>query len=257
MTVEQMIQYLRLNVSIQDPSISTDTVYLSMSDEEIVLFMQTALTRNFPDLSLDNLPAENVYPVILLSKKELFYSLAVKEAPLYDLSADGASISRSQRFEHYMRLIEQCDKEYSDYLDNGGAGANTLTSFDVRLTNRYATQHNYEKGVVPAPILSIGNITENSVELTWKVKLERFAGYKVYLSKSPIVDTFVFPNPISKEAKMLQEIKNVHQTKCRIEGLEPNTTYYVAISAEEMSTLTGYAEKSFTTLEPLVINSEV
>ena len=47
---------------------------------------------------------------------------------------------------------------------------------------------------------------------------------------------------------MLREIKNVHQSRCRIEGLEPNTSYYVAVAVAELSTLEGYAQQSFTTL---------
>ncbi len=250
MTVDQMIKYLRLNVSIQDPeAASTDSEYLSMSDEDILLYLNTALTRNFPNvLSLDRLPAEDIYPIMLLSKKELYYALAIKEAPLFDIGADNNNyLKRSQRFDHYMKLIAQVDKEYQDYLEDGGAGANTLASFDVRLSNRYFTKRNYEKGVIPAPFLYVVSVTETSVEIEWSAKVERFAGYKVYLSDSPIVDEYN-TDPVSKGAKLLKEFKNVHQTKCRIEGLEPNKQYYVAISVSEMSTLTGYAEETFTTL---------
>ena len=251
MTVEEMVKYLRMNVSIQDPSITTsDSAYLSMSDDDIKLYITTVMTRNFPEiLSLDYLPPENIYPLMLLSKKELYYTLAIKEAPMYDIGADNNNyLKRSQRFEHYMKLIEQVDKEYQEYLDNGGAGANTLASFDVRLNNRYATKRNYEKGAVPAPLLYIVSISETSVEIEWKVKVEHFGGYKVYISKQPIVDLFTFPNHIVEGAKMLREIKNVHQSRCRIEGLEPNTSYYVAVAVAELSTLEGYAQQSFTTL---------
>ena len=66
MTVDQLVQYLRLNVSIQDPEGAVqDSAYLSMTDEDIILYMNVALTRNFPDIpSLDYLPTEYVYPII-------------------------------------------------------------------------------------------------------------------------------------------------------------------------------------------------
>ena len=257
MTVDQMVKYLRLNVSIQDSGTVQDSAYLSMTDEDIVLYMNIVLTRNFPDIpSLDYLPTEYVYPVILLSKKELFHALAVKEAPLFDIGADNNNyLKRSQRFEHYMTLIAQVDKEYEDYLENGGAGANTLTSFDVLLSDRYATRRNYEKGAIPAPILYVIGVSETFVEIQWKVKLSRFQSYKAYISDSPIVDHFDLESPISKDAKEVVVIRNVHQTSCRIEGLIPDTDYYVAVVATEMSSLTGVAQESFKTLSPVVVNA--
>lgn len=257
MTVDQMVQYLRMNVSIQDPTGTVqDSAYLSMTNEDIVLYMNIVLTRNYPEIpSLDYLPAECIYPVILLSKKELYFALATKEAPLFDIGADNNNyLKRSQRFDHYMKLIAQVDEEYKDYLENGGAGANTLTSFDVLLSDRYATKRNYEKGAIPALSLYVGVVTETSVEISWRVKLSRFKEYKVYLSKSPIVDLFNVSQPLSADAKEVVTIGNVHQTSCRIEGLIPDTEYYVAVSATEMSSLTGYKQESFKTLAPVTVN---
>ena len=255
MTVDQLVKYLRLNVSIQDPEGAVqDSAYLSMTDEDIALYMNVALTRNFPDIpSLDYLPTEYVYPIILLSKKELYHALAIKEAPLFDLGADNNNyLKRSQRFEHYMKLIAQVDKEYEDYLEDGGAGGNTLTSFDVLLSDRYATKRNYEKGVIPALTLYIKSIGDTFVEIAWEVNLSRFKEYKVYVSKSSIVDLFNVSEPVDEESEVLT-IRNVHQTSCRIEGLDPDTEYFIAVSATEMSSLIGYKQESFKTLTPLVV----
>lgn len=257
MTVDQMVAFLRSSVSIQDPTGAVqDSAYLSMTNEDIVLYMNIVLTRNYPEIpSLDYLPTEYVYPVILLSKKELFHTLAVKEAPLFDIGADNNNyLKRSQRFDHYMKLVSQVDEEYKDYLENGGAGSNTLTSFDVLISDRYATKRNYEKGAIPALYLYVGAVTETSVEISWKVKLNRFKDYKVYISESPIVDLFNVSKPLSSDAKEVIAIRNVHQTSCRIEGLTPDTEYYVAVSATEMSSLTGYKQESFKTLSPVVVN---
>lgn len=256
MTVDSLVKYLRLNVSIQDSSNITeqDSAYLSMTDEDLILYMSVALTRNYPDVpSLDLLPTEYIYPVILLSKKELYYALAVKEAPLYDLGADGGYIKRSQRFEHYMQLVEQTDKEYKDYLENGGAGGNTLTSFDVLLSDRYATKRNYEKGVIPALALYIDEVGVDYVKISWKVKLSRFREYRVYISQSPILDSYNIDSHIASDAKEVAVIKNVHQTSCCIKGLNLGTGYYVAVSAIQMSSITSSKEESFTTQSELVV----
>ena len=114
MTVPQIIQFLRLNVNVQNPdgSEGVDSAYLSMTDEDILLYLNVVLTRDFADIpSLEYLPAQNVYPLVLLAKKELYYALAVASANEYDLGADNNNyLKRSQRFEHYMKLIEQVAK---------------------------------------------------------------------------------------------------------------------------------------------------
>lgn len=67
---------------------------------------------------MEYLPEDAVYPIVLLAKKELYYTLAVKEAPLYDIGADNNNyLKRSQRFDHYMKLIAQVDSEYDDWIE--------------------------------------------------------------------------------------------------------------------------------------------
>lgn len=249
MTKAQLIQYLRSNVNIQMGNVK-DTTYLSMTDEDIELYLNIALTRDFPQVpSLDLLPSECVYPLILLSKKELFYALAIKDAPLIDMSADNNNqLKRSQRFEHYMKLIEAVDKEYNQYNEDGGAGTrNTLTSYDVLIPDRYNTRRNYEKGVVPTLSLYIGEVTDTSIEICWSVRLSRFSNYKVYISQNPILDEYNLKNPVAEDAKLVATILNAHQNRCRIEGLNPNSVYTVMVSATEKSSLTGRAEITVTT----------
>lgn len=266
MTLDKMIKYLRNSVKVQNPvkvsvddegntveiSVDTDPAYLAMTDEDLSLYIEVAASGSFPDVDIEDVPTENVYAITLLSKRELFFALAVADAPLFDLGADSAYIKRSQRFEHYMALIKQLDDEYQKYLDNGGAGANTINSSNVLLSNRWGTRYNYEKGAVPALFLYVRDVRENSVSIEWKVSLSRFANYKVYISENEVVDMYVSP-PISKNLKPVTVISDVHTTRCKIEGLNSGTTYYVAISASERNGLTGYAMKKFTTPEEEVV----
>lgn len=250
MTVEQIIKYLRSSVSVQDPEGSTvDSVYLSMTDEDLLLYINVALSRNFPEvMSLDYLPNELVYPVVLIAKKELYFALATKDAPLFDIGADNNNyLKRSQRFDHYMKMVAQIDDEYEKYMENGGAGANTLTSFDVLLPDRSNTKRNYEKGAIPALLVRVDGVTSSTAEIQWSVRMSKFFSYKVFISTEPIVDDYNPSNPVSFKAKLLTTVKDARHTSLRIKGLQPNTTYYVAVSATEMSSLTGYGEVSFTT----------
>lgn len=247
MTVEQMIQFLRLSVFIQDKDkvVTGDTEYLCMSDEDLMLYLNVALTRNFSDVpSLQYLPNESVFPLVLLAKKELYYTLAVKEAPLFDIGADNNNyLKRSQRFDHYMKLVVQTDKEYEDWLENGGTGNGTVQSYSVTLSDRYGTRYNFENSATPTVVLYVGTITEDTVEFWWNVKnISRFYRYKVYISKEPIVDLFNLNSHIASGATLVAEIKDIHQVRCRVTGLEPNTEYYIAVQAVSMSTLSGYAQ---------------
>lgn len=247
MTVEQIIQFLRLSVFVQDKDkvVSVDKAYLCMTDEDLLIYLNLALSRNFPEVpSLQYLPKESVFPVVILAKKELYYTLAVKEAPLYDIGADNNNyLKRSQRFDHYMKLIVQADKEYQDWLENGGADGGTVKSYSVTLSDRYGTRYNYENAAVPTVTLYVGTVTEDTIEFWWSVKnISRFYRYKIYVSKEPIVDLFNLKSHIASGAKLVAEIKDIHQVHCRLTGLDLKTTYYIAVQAINMATFSGYAQ---------------
>lgn len=244
MTKAELIKYLRTNVNIDNADV-TDTDYLAMSDEDISLYLSIVLTRDFPQVSsLDLIPQEDIYPVVLLAKKELYYTLASKEAPLIDLTADNNNqIKRSQRFSHYMTLIEAVDKEYNQYIEDGGAGTrNTLTSYDVLISDRYATRRNYEKGLVPTLSLHISDVTDTTIELSWSVRLSRFKKYEVYISDEQIYDEYSIHEPVSSKAKLVATIRDVHHNRCRIEGLSPDTVYHIMVSVTDKSSLVGRTE---------------
>ena len=244
MTKAELVRYLRLNVNIQNADV-TDTAYLSMKDEDIELYLSVVLTRDFPQVpSLDLIPQEDIYPVVLLAKKELYFTLASMDAPLIDLTADNNNqIKRSQRFEHYMKLIAAVDEEYNQYNEDGGAGTrNTLTSYDVLISDRYATRRNYEKGFVPTLSLYVTGVSDTTIELSWSVQLSRFAKYEVYISEEQIYDEYSISQQVSPKAKLVAKILNVHQNKCRIEGLLPNSVYHLMVSATDKSSLVGRAE---------------
>lgn len=244
MTKAELVRYLRLNINIQNADVK-DTTYLSMTDEDIELYLSVVLTRDFPEVpSLDLIPHEDIYPVVLLAKKELYFTLASVDAPLIDLIADNNNqIKRGQRFEHYMKLIAAVDEEYNQYNEDGGSGTrNTLTSYDVLISDRYATRRNYEKGFVPTLSLHIADVTDTTIELSWSVKLSHFEKYEVYISEEQIYDEYSISNTVSSEAKLVAKILNVHQNKCRIEGLIPNTVYHIMVSATDKSSLVGRTE---------------
>ena len=247
MTKAQIVTFLRHNVNIQQSTV-VDSEFLAMTDEQIELYLTVALTRDFASVvSLDYLPNKDIYPLVVLAKKELFFALATLKSNDYDLGADNNNyLKQSQRFEHYMKLVAECDKEYEEWKKNGGENGQVTVSHAL-LSNRYGTTYNYENGVVPVVSLYVTETTQSSISLQWAVNMSRFLNYRVYISDSPIVDEYSLDTPIASTATLVATIQDIHQNLCRLEGLESGKTYYVAVAAEECSTLTGYAQLAVTT----------
>lgn len=265
MTKQEVIKYLRNSVNIQDPEVVTDSAYISLSDEDIELYANIVLMRDFPDIpSLDYLTNEMVYPVVLLAKKEMYFALATISAPDYRISADGGGeLDRQQRFEHYMALIEQIDKEYDKYTEDGGLGTNnTLTSYDVLLSNRYYTKRNYEKSAVPTLSVFIDSLDTDEVLLRWKTNISRFKEARIYVSSEQIYDSYKISTKgkttvdvgISPSAKLVATVKDPKHTKCRLEGLTPETLYHIAVSVIDISGVFNVTEIEVTTLSETVID---
>lgn len=255
----KLIRFLRSSVHVQDPETEKDSKYLSMTDDDLELYLTVALSRDFANVrSLDTLPEVYVYPLLLLAKKELYYALAVIEAPLYDMGADNNNyLKRDQRFKHYMALIEQVDKEYNQYLtDNATGTANTLTTYNVLLNNRYFTERYKNNGVVPVVSLYVDNITKNSVELSWEHLVANFAEFRVYISETPIYDPYNLKQPLDSNAKLVFRVTENSNQQCRITDLKENTVYYVLIVYYDKCGLKGYSQVCIDTTPKDIVGGE-
>lgn len=252
-TVSELVSFLRVAVEVQaEDTDVTDTGYLAMSDADLEGFIKVAATNSYSKYPLDKIPEDAIYPIILLAQKGLYFKLATIAAPLYNLQADGASLSRTQIFEHYMALIKQIDAEYQDYESNGGSTGGTLTSYSVQLANRRYTRYNQLTAQPPAVVFYIDSISDDSVELSWDCENHEndFLNYRVYLSTSGnVFDEYNTETNISAEAKMVIKITDIWQKKCRIKGLTPNTKYFAGVVVTANGAKKGYDSDSFITKE--------
>lgn len=248
MPIQDIIKFLRQSIMVQDPEVVVvDEDFLSMTEEDFIPLLQIALSKIDPSDDLFSLSNENLYGLILMSKKELYHRLANKTATKYSLtSATGVQLKRAEIFDHYYKLIEEVEQEYKTYISTGG-GAVVKTG-EILLSSRYFSQRNYNLASAPKISLSLDNIYEDKLELSWKLnKINKFAKYELYIGEKPILDKYN-NNAISKEARKVETIKDIHRTCYRIEGLKADTEYYVLILAEERNGLQGFAELKFTTL---------
>lgn len=266
LTVDELVKLLRSSVNVQSEETETiDPAYLTMTDDDIKLFIKLGVSRAYPDIEdLSDLPSGSEYPIILLSKIELYLKLAVLKADKVDMGADNNNyLKQDQRFKHYMALVDEAREEYESWLDNEGVnGGQGVTSYNVLLSNRHYTQRNFEKQVTPKVSLKIDQVTTNSVDFHWGVtNSSHFGRFKVYVSTTPIVDMYkdgaTYDKKLNDEAKLLVSTQNIRNNYHRLENLIPETTYYIAVISIERNQVFGYSEMSFTTLAELQDEEEV
>ena len=263
LTVKDLISILRSSVNVQSTEAEViDPAYLTMTDDDIKLFIKLGVSRAYPDVTdLAELPNGSEYPIVLLAKIELYLKLAVVKADKVDMGADNNNyLKQSQRFDHYMKLVAEAREEYESWLDNEGQGE--VSSYDVLLSNRHYTQRNFEKQATPKVSLKIDQVTSDSVDFHWGVtNTSHFGRFKVYISKSPIVDMYregaTYDKKINEDAKLLVSTQNIRNVYHKVNNLESGTLYYIAVISIERNQVFGYSEMSFATLEVLPDEEEV
>ena len=268
LSIQELIQVLRdsVNVDIEDSEGSniTDPYYVAMSDEDILRFIKLGVNRVYPDISdLEDLPSDcSEYAIVLLAKIELYLKLAVVRADKVDLGADSAYIKNSQRFDHYMKLVEEARTEYESWLNNEGEG--TVTTYEL-LSSKYShTKRNYENQLTPVVNIKTANISSEGFDFAWSVSnISHFGRYLVYFSKEPIFNKYADGSDFNKHLiksdslKLIRETYDIRNVTKSIRGLEPNTTYYVLVIAQCRNGVWGSKEISVTTLEEITEGEEI
>lgn len=226
----------------------------NLSDDELEDILKVSLQTINKDASLDNLNSEFVYPVILLGKREVYYRLATKNAPLYSVDTDTVKLSKQQRFDHYYSLIQAINGEYQTELSKGTF--TYIQSGELLLDGKhYTSARQYALAKKPEVELKIDNIYTDSVEISWS-KFDtsgnnKFFRYYVYINNNIIIDKYNIDNNfnyISYGTKTLEVIYDIHRTCFRVKDLQPNTTYHIAVVSQDINSLFGYSELEVTTL---------
>ena len=250
MTSEEMVSYLRHNVSIQNVAGQADPNYLNMTDEDLSLYIKAAISRVMPFLSdMSLIPPDFQYLIILYAKKELYYALATSTAPFVDLGADSAFLKLGTRYDHYLLLIREVNAEIKEAEESGigGAGGNTLTSYNVLLASKPYSRSSFLNSVRPAVYPSKDSVTSTTASISWNVITPfDIISYRVYAATVSVYDPYVDPSSIEALVP-LTTIVDPRQRSCRLESLSPATTYYIVVGAQNIHGVTGYAQIAITT----------
>lgn len=276
LTVKDLVYLLRqsVNVSIPttddegNPVVAVDNSYLSMTDEDLIRYIKLGVTRAFPSVTdLSDLPDGCEFALVLLAKIELYLSLAVLRAEKVDMGADNNNyLKQSQKFDHYMKLVDDAKGQYKDWLENEGAeilGLNIVSTYDVLLSSRHYTRRNYEHQAAPIVRVKVDEVTTDSVSFHWTVsQTSHFGRFKVYFSPENIVDPYAdgavqADKSVSGDAVLVKSTSNIRDCYHKVSGLKPNTDYHIAVFSIERNQVFGVAEVLFTTLEELSDEEDV
>lgn len=257
-----LLDYFSRSIRADDTHIpvQNDPAY-KFSEEELVGILGVSMLAVCPDVvedvehpDLSKIPSSLAYFVILLAKKEVYYRLATSSAPFYPIEAEGASLRKDYRFEHYMSLVRRIEQEYATLWSVYSTNQDVQVGEAV-IEGYHYRRRNYNKA--DAPEVNILRLIphDQSVDVEWN-KFSVFAGlfscYKIFLSYEPIFDEF--ENTINDKATcVLQEI-DIHNTKARIKNLIAGKHYHILIASLDRNGLMGYAETEFDT-EPIPFRS--
>lgn len=264
-STETLVKYLRDSVLVQDPSTAEDPIWLQMSDDDLAIVLEVAKHRDFPNQVLSSLANGVVYPLMLVAKKELYYRLAVKTAPNYDIRGEEAGeLKRSQRFEHFMSLIKQTEAELQNYMENGyfgedgigdledgTASRNRVYVREALITSRYYTRRNY--GLLKAPSVGVfvDSLDSSRVQLHWSVTgTHAFLRYNVYISENEVIYD-EYKHQIDPDATLVFSSTDQRRMSCEIDELTASKRYHVLVEVCECNGIKGYGGVVFETSTPI------
>ncbi len=114
----KIVSYLRNILAVET---SSDPVLKATTDEELLLLLETS-SKSF-GLEIEEVEDEDIPLLVCSARREMYWKLATNSAPFYPLNVDGISLSKNVRFDHYMSLIMQMDKEYDRLYSQSSIGS--------------------------------------------------------------------------------------------------------------------------------------
>lgn len=223
---KDLVDYLRESLRLQSPESENDVMF-KFEDEELERILKNKTKQVDFSYELITIPPEEVDLLILLGKKEIYWRLASDASSEYPLSVEGIKLNKDQRFQHFLSLIQECEKEYQRIASEKIRGK--IISANSIIRRRDNTLRNRNLRVTEPLDIFIDGTYEDKAEISWSIPLDKsmFKEYEVYYSKDILLDEYIeFEKP--KDIKPIK-ISNVNRNKIRISELEPETLYFILL----------------------------
>lgn len=239
---EYLVKYLRHSLSLKDEGVEQDPAY-TFSDDDLFDILEMGIITHNSEYNIETFPKEEYPFLILLSKKEVCWRLALSSAPFYPLRAEGAELRKDYRFEHYMSLIRQIEAEYSsrrEAFDRQNPSA--IKEGVIFSLNKHFNRNQINLQQAPKIEVNVVNITQATLDIEWSKFASVggvFSHYELYISEHTIYDEF---EDILDEKAKVAKLTDINRTKFRFKELKPDTEYHILVKSLDINTLSGYTE---------------
>ena len=240
---QDLVNSLKFSLAIGD---TNDPILNSISEEQL----ETLLIQKSHQLGIPYpvVPREEEALLLCLVKKEVYWKMATNSAPLYPLDLEGLKVKKDVRFDHYMKLIEWVEKEYTSIINDP---KRTSVIQGEILINKPYTRSRYNKYYEePIIFLEVDKITDTSVYFSINyndLKVGDFNKTNVYVHTETIWDKY--DDVLNKQAKKVLTIETIHKKNFKIGDLKPNTKYHVLLEIELVRGMKIYVETEVSTNE--------
>lgn len=231
---QQYTDYLRNSLVLKSPDVETDPAF-KFTDEDLLYILEIGAGQFNPKIPMTEFPDGDMAFVFLLARKEVYWRLANATAPFYPLEAEGASLKKNVRFDHYMALLKYTDESYDKMLKAREEAENQLGngmfSVEVYTSNRYYTHRN-KTGIQATIEVKVMDVGEEHIDISWTVPpTGDLYQYLIYVDEKLVYDPYE-DQTIRSDAKPVFDSFDRLRTKYRKKGLLPGKTYYVCVVAK-------------------------
>lgn len=232
-----------LDRSIYSPLLVADPCYIRIKNDYGDILQFIADTK---DINVATATGEEQEYLVLLAKKEVYLRLAVSVAPEFNVEAEFTKLLKSDRFNHYMGLIAQVDRDTA----TSDVAMHIVKLGQALIDVRNGTKRNYELStaqsisaefVVAADHL---DVSFNAFDTSKGV----FGAYEILIGTESFYDEFE-DSPVDY-SKVFYSITltDIFKTKNRIKNLTSATPYYVLIVFKGRNGRKDYNYSTKTTL---------
>lgn len=232
-TEQKRVDYLRSSLVLKSPEVETDPAFI-FTDGDLLYILEIATSTHSPKHTASDLPENEFGFVVLLARKEVYWRLANATAPFYPLEAEGASLKKNVRFDHYFALLKYVDESYEKMLkareEADSQMGNGVFTAELYTSTRSHTLRN-KLGLAIGTKVTVMAIGENTLDISWEVPdTGNFYDYLLYVDTASIYDPYEDVQIRNDATPVFQSYDRL-RTKYRVKGLVPGTDYFVCIVA--------------------------
>ena len=247
-TVSDIASFVR--ESMTTPMLLQDPVYDTLMNQQGIerITLMVMQSRGLGS----TISANETKVVIAEVKKEMYMRFATTTAPEYDLEERYTKITKSQRFDHYMKLWNIANKEIErlDYYNPPDLAVGVKV-----LGNYNGTKRNYDVAEDFTTALLLDNVYQTKAEFSWERYsdyLVPFSAYSLYITTEKYIDPYANGEygELSPDVGVVDSFifRDINKTKYRVEGLSPATSYFATLRVTAENGKRMYADIPFTTL---------